>query len=285
MRARSHGCRSTIVSTRDGTGIRRPVSRPKSHLIGARPTVSDSSKRLIANYAIWKAERHSRLPNAAVELSPEPHFMSSPSAGEYVRGALFGFAAVSIWSGWIVASRFGLKTSLTPWDITAIRFAVAGMIVLPYLLRKGLAFDLPGWTGLAAILLGGGAPMVLVANAGLLFSPAAHADALFPGVMPLQVAILAKLVIGEALSWAKRIGFVLIRTGAAVGALLTYVPLYGFFAGLSLVTGANHLPPNQSRSLPGRPASGCGSRATGGIPCERSLSESKSTRKNCVSWG
>jgi drug/metabolite transporter (DMT)-like permease len=140
--------------------------------------------------------------------------MSSLTVSEYARGAAFGLAAVSIWSGWIVAARLGLKTSLTPWDITAIRFGVAGLIVLPYLLRKGLAVDRLGWIGLAAILLGGGAPMVLVANAGLLYAPAAHAGALFPGVMPLQVAILAALVIGEAFTGAKRIGFSLILAGA-----------------------------------------------------------------------
>ena len=62
--------------------------------------------------------------------------MSSPTGQGYARGALFGLAAVSIWSGWIVVARLGLRTSLTPWDITAIRFGVAGVIVLPYLIRK-----------------------------------------------------------------------------------------------------------------------------------------------------
>jgi drug/metabolite transporter (DMT)-like permease len=140
--------------------------------------------------------------------------MSSPAASMYVRGALFGLAAVSIWSGWIVTARLGLKTSLTPWDITAIRFGVSGLILLPYLLKKGLAIDRLGWVGLAAILLGGGAPMVLVANAGLLYAPAAHAGALFPGVMPLQVALLAALVINEAFTGAKWIGFALLLAGA-----------------------------------------------------------------------
>ena len=63
-----------------------------------------------------------------------------------MRGALYGLAAVSIWAIWIVAARLGLKTSLTPWGITAIRFGVAGLIMLPYLLKKGLAVDrLGGW--------------------------------------------------------------------------------------------------------------------------------------------
>ena len=134
------------------------------------------------------------------------------SAAEYVRGALYGLAAVSIWSGWIVVARLGLKGSLTPWDIAALRFGVAGLLLLPYVLRKGLALERLGWIGLVAIVLGGGAP-VLLANAGLMFAPAAHAGALFPGVMPLMVALLAAVVLLEPFTGAKRIGFVLILAG------------------------------------------------------------------------
>src|SRR3977135_3657409 len=153
--------------------------------------------------------------------------MSSDGDGsEYTRGALYGLAAVSIWSGWIVVARLGLKTSLTPWDIAALRFGVAGLFLLPYVLKRGLAVERLGWIGLVAIVLGGGAP-VLLANAGLLFAPAAHAGALFPGVMPLAVAILAAAVLHEPFSDAKKIGFVLILlgifciasgTGAPIGA-------------------------------------------------------------------
>jgi drug/metabolite transporter (DMT)-like permease len=131
---------------------------------------------------------------------------------EYLRGALYGLAAVSIWSGWIVVARLGLRTSLTPWDIAALRFGVAGLILLPYLLRRGLALNRLGWIGLAAIVLGGGAP-VLFANVGLLYAPAAHAGALFPGVMPLAVAILAAAILHEPFTGAKKIGFVLILLG------------------------------------------------------------------------
>jgi drug/metabolite transporter (DMT)-like permease len=136
-----------------------------------------------------------------------------PSATEFARGAAFGLAAVSIWSGWIVIARLGLRTSLTPWDIAAIRFAVAGSILAPYLMKKGLAPDRLGWAGVIAILLGGGAPMVLVANAGLIFAPASHAGALFPGVTPLLVAILAALLIAEPFTRPKGIGFALILAG------------------------------------------------------------------------
>lgn len=145
--------------------------------------------------------------------------MPSTSA-DYARGALCGLAAVSIWSGGIVAVGFGLGTDLTPWDIAAIRFTVAGLLLMPYVLGKGLALGRLGWAGLAAIVLGGGAP-VLLSNAGLLFAPAAHAGALFPGVMPLMVAGLAAVVLGEPFTVAKRLGFALIAPGVCTIAWLS----------------------------------------------------------------
>lgn len=132
---------------------------------------------------------------------------------EYMRGALYGLAAVSIWAGGIVVARLGLQTSLTPWDIAALRFIVAGLLLVPYLFRRGLALERLGWIGLGALVLGG-APTVLLWNTGLLFAPAAHAGALFPGVMPLMVAILAAATLQEVLTSTKRIGFALIVASA-----------------------------------------------------------------------
>ena len=130
----------------------------------------------------------------------------------YARGALFGLAAVGIWAGNIVVAGLGLRSDLTPWDIAAIRFAVAGLVLIPYLMRRGLALDRLGWIGVAALVLGG-APTVLLANAGLLFAPASHAGALFPGVMPMMVAVLAAAILKEAFTAQKRVGFVLIAAG------------------------------------------------------------------------
>jgi drug/metabolite transporter (DMT)-like permease len=139
--------------------------------------------------------------------------LSKPTTSEYIRGALYGLAAVSMWAAWVVAVRLGIRTSLKPWDITAIRFGVAGLILLPYLLKKGLAVDRLGGWGLAAIMLGGGAPMVLLAYGGLLFAPSAHAASLYTALIPVYVAILAAVVLGEAFTIAKRIGLILIVAG------------------------------------------------------------------------
>lgn len=132
--------------------------------------------------------------------------------GNYLRGALFGLAAVAIWAGNIVVAGLGLRSSLTPWDITAIRFAVAGVVLLPFLISRGLALDRLGWLGVSALVLGG-APTVMLANAGLLFAPASHAGALFPGVMPLIVAMLAAILLKEPFTAQKWLGFALIAGG------------------------------------------------------------------------
>ncbi len=138
------------------------------------------------------------------------------SSSSFVRGALYGLAAVAIWAAFIVVSRLGVRTNLTPWDIAAIRFGTAGVLLLPYLVKRGLAVDQLGWIGLVAIAVGCGAPMVLLVNAGLLFAPAAHAGALFPGVMPLMVAVLAAIVLKEAITPQKSVGLGLIVLGAVV---------------------------------------------------------------------
>jgi drug/metabolite transporter (DMT)-like permease len=141
--------------------------------------------------------------------------MSDRDVGQYFRGALYGLAAVSIWSGWIVIAQLGLRSSLTPWDIAALRFGVAGVLMLPLVLSRGLAIDRLGWIGLGAIVLGGAAP-VFLANTGLLFAPAAHAGALFPGVMPLMVALLAASLLKEEFTTAKKVGFGFMLPGVLI---------------------------------------------------------------------
>ena len=57
--------------------------------------------------------------------------MQHSSHSNFVRGAFYGLAAVSIWAAFIVVSRLGLRTSLTPWEVAAIRFGTAGLLLLP----------------------------------------------------------------------------------------------------------------------------------------------------------
>ncbi len=66
-------------------------------------------------------------------------------------------AVIFIWSGYIVFSRAGVITSLTAYDITALRFMVAGLIVAPFAWHwwpRHLSWKALGLLALCGILLG-----------------------------------------------------------------------------------------------------------------------------------
>ena len=134
----------------------------------------------------------------------------------YLKGAVFGFAAVSIWASWSVVTRLAVTTGLDASDIAALRFGVAGLLLPPVLLQRGLARDRLGWLGLAVIIAGTGAPYELVAAVGLRFAPAYDGGALNPGCMPLFVAVISALVLGEKHSTARKLGLSLILAGILI---------------------------------------------------------------------
>jgi drug/metabolite transporter (DMT)-like permease len=135
---------------------------------------------------------------------------------QYLKGASFGIAAVSIWAGWSVLTRLAVTTNVDAWDIVALRFGVAGVLLLPVVMRRGLALDHLGWRGLAVIIVGTGAPYALVAANGLRFAPAYDGGALNPGCMPLFVALIASVVLHERLSATRKAGLSLIFAGALI---------------------------------------------------------------------
>jgi drug/metabolite transporter (DMT)-like permease len=140
--------------------------------------------------------------------------MTTPARQGYLSGAVCGLAAAIIWASWSAVTRLAVTTNLYPWDIVALRFGVAGLLLAPVLVRRGLALDRLGWPGLAGIIVGNGAPYALVAAAGLHLAPAYDGGALNPGCMPLFVALITATVLREKFSKARKLGLVLIFAGA-----------------------------------------------------------------------
>jgi drug/metabolite transporter (DMT)-like permease len=111
-------------------------------------------------------------------------------------------------------TRLAVTTRLDAWDIAALRYGVAGLILAPILLQRGLARNRLSWLGLAVFIAGQGAPYALVAAGGLRFAPARDQGALNPGCMPLFVGLIAAIILREKLSTMRKLGLGLILSGA-----------------------------------------------------------------------
>ena len=140
-----------------------------------------------------------------------------------MQGAAWGLFAISIWVGWILLTRYGVTTTLSPYDITALRFACAGLLLAPVVYRRGWGIRQVGIMKWLVIVCCAGVPYVLIASTGLQFAPAAHAGALVPGTMPLWAALLAMLFLKEKITGVRKLGLMLIPVGIVifVGAGLT----------------------------------------------------------------
>lgn len=141
----------------------------------------------------------------------------------YFVGALCGVGAVLIWGGWMAVTRLGVTTTLSAADLTMLRFGVAGLILLPVVLRHGLALDKLGWPGLIILVSGSGAPYAFVMSTGLGFAPAAEAGVVLPGAMPIFVALLSVIFFRERFTRSRLFGYVLIVVGAGSLIALTII--------------------------------------------------------------
>lgn len=133
-------------------------------------------------------------------------------------GIAAAFATVLIGAGWQVATRLGTTTTLQPLDLALMRYCEPAILLAPVWWRVRPVPPGIDRRVLVAMLIGGGLPFGLLGMAGSQFAPVAHMGALLPGSMPLFVALLAAIVLGERYSAARLAGFALILVGiAAIG--------------------------------------------------------------------
>lgn len=111
-------------------------------------------------------------------------------------GVACAVAVIFIWSGFIVFSRMGVTSELTPYDLSALRFMVAGVITLPFLWRWWPR-DLPWYIILLLLLCGPGAIYSLLLYLGLEEAPAAYAGVFANGSIPIFTILLAIAVSGD----------------------------------------------------------------------------------------
>ncbi len=141
------------------------------------------------------------------------------------RGLLFGLSAALIWGGYLGFARAGVADGLLPEDFVVLRFGVAGLIMLPYVLMKGVA-DLAGvgWGRGFVLALCAGPAFMLLVPAGFLYAPLAHGAVVPPASTTLSSLILAAIVLRDRPTRARIIAVAMILAG------LVCIAGSGFFA-------------------------------------------------------
>ena len=109
------------------------------------------------------------------------------------QGYLFVCITMCIWGGFTILSRLNLHWHVSAWDLVAMRFAIAFIILMPVLVyNKDLAFL---WHPRPIILaLTGGLAYCLTVYTAFLHAPAAHAAIFLNGCIPLCTAVAAYLL-------------------------------------------------------------------------------------------
>ena len=109
------------------------------------------------------------------------------------QGYLFVCITMCIWGGFTILSRLNLHWHVSAWDLVAMRFAIAFIILMPVLIyKKDLAFL---WHPRPVILaLTGGLAYCLTVYTAFLQAPAAHAAIFLNGCIPLCTAVAAYLL-------------------------------------------------------------------------------------------
>ena len=111
-------------------------------------------------------------------------------------GFFYGLAVALVWGAQPVVAMFGYRASMTALDLTLVRFAASGLIMLPFFIRRG-AWNACGigWRRACVLILLAGPLYNMVLIGGLHWAPASHSSLIYPAFTPLFTALLAKLML------------------------------------------------------------------------------------------
>jgi drug/metabolite transporter (DMT)-like permease len=145
-------------------------------------------------------------------------------------GILIGLCAASIGALYTVFARQGLAQGLAPWDLTFLRFAVAGLITLPILavaIFKQWQTLRQNWCIWLAVSVLAGPLFGMLMFGALHFAPASHA-AVFPfTAMSVMGMMMAAIFLGDRITLRRMVGVVIVICGLVVLAGLSSESLHG----------------------------------------------------------
>lgn len=131
------------------------------------------------------------------------------------KGYLLALTTVCIWSGFVVISRVGGQSPLTPFDIAALRTLFAAVILSPWWLPRLLhpAKRRLRWYQSLSFALLAGISYPLFAYGGFHFAPANHGAVLIAGTLPFFTTLFALALLRERPSFQRLLGLALIVSG------------------------------------------------------------------------
>lgn len=135
------------------------------------------------------------------------------NASESTLGVMFGLAAALMWASYLSFARAGISTGLQPQDFVLLRFGVAGLVMLPWLLRNRSELSELGWRKSATIALLAGPLFVLLGVGGYRYAPLAHGVVFQPATITLVSMVLGLLLFGESFGRYRAIGVALMLAG------------------------------------------------------------------------
>ncbi len=129
-------------------------------------------------------------------------------------GTLYGILAAVVWGAWPVLSRAGIDRTLEPQDITVLRFAVAGALLLPVFWRHRTGGT--NWWQALILCCGAGVPYVLVVVGGLSYAPAGHAGVITPASMLAFSTLGGAFLLGDRTEPHRLLGLAVIVCGLCI---------------------------------------------------------------------
>jgi drug/metabolite transporter (DMT)-like permease len=151
--------------------------------------------------------RHPGVPTLAAAAQRLPPALS---------GTLWGLLAVGVWGLYLASARAGVTAGIAPADLAFLRYATAGLILLPWLLRHapGRAGGL-GWGRAAVLTLLAGPLFILIGSTGFRFAPSAHGAVVQPAALTLGGVLLGAWVLKDRLTPMRLAGAAVILAGLA----------------------------------------------------------------------
>src|SRR5690606_14140820 len=175
-----------VVMGAEDTGL-RPITQSQCHqsvYIPMAGNLQSLNVSVATGMALYEASRQRN------------HYLLM-ALSDRTQGYVFLVVTMCIWGGFTLTARLNALWQISAWDIVALRFSLAFLILMPILLyRKEADFLLKKEPFILAMI--GGVIYCLFAYSAFHYAPTAHAAIFLNGCIPICTAIMAFFLMGQA---------------------------------------------------------------------------------------